>query len=209
MRNRLVIDSACKQIEISERMAEREGFEPPVRFPVHLISRESQSRDRRIPKHKFPEDSNYPLPSLLLIPAHSCEQVFHNSFTVIVHNQGEGQSMSESDFGTCPTGQHITDFRQCGFAGCVDLQPLAKVKRWKYRLEESYEAESASHVRGDGRWFVEILCQHGLIYPCGGSYLLAYAKAGTVKHLINLDLDVYQTDGTAACSSFTWIGWTK
>jgi hypothetical protein len=39
MRNRLVIDSACKQIEISERMAEREGFEPPVRFPVHLISR--------------------------------------------------------------------------------------------------------------------------------------------------------------------------
>jgi hypothetical protein len=43
MRNRLVIDSACKQIEISERMAEREGFEPPVRFPVHLISSQAPS----------------------------------------------------------------------------------------------------------------------------------------------------------------------
>ena len=41
-------------------LAEREGFEPPVRFPVHLISRDQAKRDRSISKHKFTEENNYP-----------------------------------------------------------------------------------------------------------------------------------------------------
>ena len=45
---------------ILEGLAEREGFEPPVRFPVHLISRDQRKRDRSISKHKFTEENNYP-----------------------------------------------------------------------------------------------------------------------------------------------------
>jgi len=33
-----------------KELAEREGFEPPVRFPVHLISREAELYDRSIPE---------------------------------------------------------------------------------------------------------------------------------------------------------------
>jgi hypothetical protein len=53
-------------------LAEREGFEPPVRFPVHLISRDQAKRDRSISKHKFTEENNYPLPSFLRISANLC-----------------------------------------------------------------------------------------------------------------------------------------
>src|SRR5262249_42405428 len=34
-----------------------------------------------------------------------------------------------------------------------------------------------AHVKGDGRWFVEIVCQRGLIYPAGGLDLTAYTKS--------------------------------
>jgi hypothetical protein len=108
-----------------------------------------------------------------------------------------------SDFGTCPTGQHVTDFRQCGFAGCVDLGAWAKANRYRYRLEESYKAENSAHVRGDGRWFVEILCRNGLIYPRGGSTLLAYAKGGVVRRMVDLGLDIHQTDGSARVFKFS------
>src|SRR6266508_4194782 len=101
-----------------------------------------------------------------------------------------------ADLGACPTAKHVTDFRQCGFAGCVDLQVWAKAKRYRYRLEESYEAESNSHIRGDGRWFVEVLCQNGLIYPCGGLYLLAYVTA--TRRLV-ADLDGVQR--TSQCDA--------
>jgi hypothetical protein len=102
-----------------------------------------------------------------------------------------------ADLGACPTAKHVSDFRQCGFAGCVDLRVWAKAKRYKYRLEESYEAETNAHIRGDGRWFVEILCRHGLIYPCGGLHLLAYVKRGLVSDIAQLgadDVRLYQKD---------------
>jgi len=74
----------------------------------------------------------------------------------------------ETELGICPTGEHLGDCRRCGFAGCVDLRPWAKANRYRFRLEESYGAESNTHVRGDGRWYVEILCKRGTIYPYGG-----------------------------------------
>ena len=68
-------------------LAEREGFEPPVRFPVHLISREQSKRDVRIDNHKFTAENNYPLPSLLRISANLCSQFLHNSFTATSAHQ--------------------------------------------------------------------------------------------------------------------------
>src|SRR5438445_11607981 len=107
--------------------------------------------------------------------------------------------MANEDLGACPTNQHLTDCRQCGFAGCVDLRPWARANRYRSRLEESYKAENDAHVKGDGRWFVEILCGNGLIYPCGGTTLLAYAKSGVKADVRALGEDVrhHQTDGKA------------
>jgi hypothetical protein len=85
-----------------------------------------------------------------------------------------------SGLGSCPTGEHISH-PQCGYIGCVDLMPWAKANRYRYHLEESYRAEDNMHVRGDGRWFVEILCKHGLIYPKGGNMLLAVANIGVCQ----------------------------
>jgi hypothetical protein len=107
------------------------------------------------------------------------------------------------DLGSCPTHKHVTDFRQCGFAGCVDLRVWAKAHRYRWRFEESYQAENDAHVRGDGRWFVEIPCKHGVIYPKGGQVLLAYASRGVKRHLAELGLECHQTDGDAEVFRFS------
>jgi hypothetical protein len=96
------------------------------------------------------------------------------------------------NLGACPTGKHTTDFRQCDFAGCVDLKPWAKANRYRWRFEQSYQAENDLHVKGDGRWFVEVLCKYGLIYPKGGDTLLAYANRGVKGHLAELGLEHYR-----------------
>jgi len=80
------------------------------------------------------------------------------------------------NLGACPTGEHVSH-PLCGYIGCVDLRPWAKANRYRYRLEQSYQAENNAHVKGDGRWFVEVLCQRGLIYPAGGLDLAAYTKS--------------------------------
>jgi hypothetical protein len=48
-----------------------------------------------------------------------------------------------------------------------------------------------------GRWFVEVPCRNGLIYPYGGTILLAYAKGGVLNRVAELgpDLQPHQTDG--------------
>jgi hypothetical protein len=74
--------------------------------------------------------------------------------------------MELTDLGACATGEH-EKHPQCGYIGCVDLRIWAKAHKYRYRFEESHQAESDPHVRGDGRWFVEIVCQRGLIYPAG------------------------------------------
>ena len=48
---------------------------------------------------------------------------------------------------SCPNGQHTKDFRQCGYAGCIDLHPWAVLHRYKWRYEESYKAERQSRMR--------------------------------------------------------------
>ena len=57
---------------------------------------------------------------------------------------------------------------------CVDLRPIAKANRWKWHFEESWKAEKDPAARAEGSWYVELLCKRGLIYPAGGSDLLAY-----------------------------------
>ena len=102
-----------------------------------------------------------------------------------------------ADLGTCPTGKHKTDFSQCGFAGCVDLRPWCKEHRYRWRFEQSHHVELDPHVKGDGGWFVEVICQNGLLYPYGGETVLAYAKSGVCSDLAVLGLQQYQSDGSA------------
>jgi hypothetical protein len=54
---------------------------------------------------------------------------------------------------------------------CIDLRPWAKANRYRWRYEESYLAERPEN-RGDGHWYVEVLCHNGLIYPKGGNVYL-------------------------------------
>jgi len=113
----------------------------------------------------------------------------------------EGRNGNSLD--VCPTGEHSIPHPQCGFAGCMDLRPWAKANRYRFRLEESYRAESSTHVRGDGRWYVEILCKNGLIYPYGGTQLLAHTKSRTASAFAKLPgVHLYQTDGTARVLKF-------
>ena len=111
--------------------------------------------------------------------------------------------LNSDNLGVCPTGEHFLTHPQCGFAGCVDLRPWAKANRYRFRLEESYRVESFAHVRGDGRWYVEILCKNGLIYPHGGTNLLAYAKPGASPDIAKLPgVHLHQTKGRARVFKF-------
>jgi len=105
--------------------------------------------------------------------------------------------------GVCPTREHSTTHSQYGFAGCVDLRLWAKANRYRFRLEESYRVESSTHIRGDGRWYVEILCKNGLIYPHGGTNILVYAKPGVAPVIAKLlSVPPYQTEGRAHVFKF-------
>src|SRR5690242_17262948 len=77
---------------------------------------------------------------------------------------------------------------------CIDLREWCKAHRYRWHFEESYLAEKPEN-RGDGRWYVEVLCKHGLIYPHGGNTLLAYANRGVKRHIAGLGLEHHQTDG--------------
>jgi hypothetical protein len=91
-----------------------------------------------------------------------------------------------TDLGACPTGEHpTTGHRYCGHAGCVDLRVWASARRYRTRLEDSYQAETDSDVKGDGRWYVEVPCRYGLIYPWGGDVLVAWI--GSYQARIRLD----------------------
>ncbi len=117
--------------------------------------------------------------------------------------QSLSSGLSSDNLGVCPTREHSITHPQCGFAGCVDLRLWAKANRYRFRLEESYRAESFPHVRGDGRWYVEILCKSGIIYPYGGTQLLTHAKSRTASAIAKLPgVHLYQTDGTARVLKF-------
>lgn len=85
---------------------------------------------------------------------------------------------------------------------CIDLRPWAKAHRCRWRYEESYGAEKPEN-RGDGRWYVEVLCKYGLIYPNGGDTLLAYCSRGVKRHVAGLgDVEHHQSDGDAEVLRF-------
>jgi hypothetical protein len=79
---------------------------------------------------------------------------------------------------------------------CIDLRPWAKEHRYRWRYEESYQAEKPEN-RGDGRWYVEIVCRYGLIYPKGGNTLLAYCSSSTKRKVVAVGpgIEHYQQDG--------------
>lgn len=56
-----------------------------------------------------------------------------------------------------------------------DLRPWAKEHRYRVRYEESFQAEKDPAVRGDGRDYVEIVCDRGIIYPIGDDVIAAKA----------------------------------
>jgi hypothetical protein len=88
---------------------------------------------------------------------------------------------------------------------CVDLRPLARARRWRWRFEESYQAERDLATRGDGRWYVEVLCRRGMIYPAGGDQLIAYTDTrGVLRKLLALDpaLRVHQHGDAEASVRF-------
>lgn len=60
---------------------------------------------------------------------------------------------------------------------CIDLRAWADKHRYRWRLEESYKAEKDPEARGDGCWYVEVMCKYGLIYPWGEGDLLAFTDA--------------------------------
>ena len=57
---------------------------------------------------------------------------------------------------------------------CFDLRPWAKKHGYKTQYDPSYYAETNAEAKGDGRWYVEIPCKYGLIYPMGGNRLQVY-----------------------------------
>jgi hypothetical protein len=74
---------------------------------------------------------------------------------------------------------------------CIDLRVVAKDKHWKWRFEESYRAEKDPEARGDGRWYVEILCKKGLIYPWGNEDLLAFTSTkGILAQLLSIGSEI-------------------
>jgi hypothetical protein len=86
---------------------------------------------------------------------------------------------------------------------CIDLRPWAKANRFRWHYEESYHAERPEN-RGDGRWFVEVLCKYGLIYPKGEGMLLAYASPGMKSKIRDIRADVvhHQSDGNSEVFRF-------
>ncbi|MBN2371770.1 MAG: hypothetical protein JXO72_14910 [Vicinamibacteria bacterium] len=65
---------------------------------------------------------------------------------------------------------------------CVDLREIAKARRWRWRYEASYKAEKNPEVRGDGRWYVELVCRRGTVYPYGGDELAAFTDVKNVRN---------------------------
>jgi hypothetical protein len=72
----------------------------------------------------------------------------------------------------------------------VDLRELARVRRWRWHYEESYRAERDPAARGDGRWYVEIPCRRGKVYPFGGELVAWVQRQEVLRELLALGPDV-------------------
>lgn len=71
---------------------------------------------------------------------------------------------------------------------CIDLRPWADVHRYRWRYEESCKAERDTETRGDGSWYVEVICWKGLLYSWGDDELTAYTASPRVwRSLLALD----------------------
>lgn len=55
---------------------------------------------------------------------------------------------------------------------CIDLRPICKERRWKWRFEGGFRADHITPSNLTAPWYVEIICKNGLIYPKGGDELL-------------------------------------
>ena len=86
---------------------------------------------------------------------------------------------------------------------CIDLRPWAKKNHYRWRYEASYLAETLEN-RGDGRWYVEVLCQNGAIYPYGSDLLCAYVNSRVRSKLKGVGSH-HQWDGGAEVIKFAPI----
>lgn len=82
---------------------------------------------------------------------------------------------------------------------CIDLRPICKANRWRYRLEESFKAEKDPAERAQVGWYIEILCKYGLIYPWGEEDLPVFTSGSITRgKLARLGLKRHQSgDGEA------------
>ena len=71
---------------------------------------------------------------------------------------------------------------------CVDLRPWANNNRYRWRFEESFRAERDPELRDDSRWYVEVLCRRGLLYPHGDDLVCAWVESSYARReLLRLD----------------------
>ena len=80
---------------------------------------------------------------------------------------------------------------------CIDLRPICKERRWRWRFEPSYKADHMSSVNLDAPWYVEVPCINGLIYPVGDDNLLACIEEHPrmISKLRNLGPEVVHHQG--------------
>lgn len=88
----------------------------------------------------------------------------------------------------------------------MDLRVWAKANRYRTKLEESYAAETDAHVKGDGRWYVEVPCKRGKLYPRGGDTIVAWTNSYATR--VKLDalagLKASRTEGPTESSGTVW-----
>jgi hypothetical protein len=85
---------------------------------------------------------------------------------------------------------------------CIDLRPWADSHRYRWRYEEGAGAQMAQDEQ-EAPWYVEVICEHGLIYPKGKNALLAYSSAGTKRRVAAIPgTEHHQHDGNAEVFRF-------
>jgi len=69
-----------------------------------------------------------------------------------------------------------------------DLRPWAAARRYRVRLDESFDHEADAATRGDGRAYVEVPGRRGTLYPLGPTNVAAWtATRGVLAALLALD----------------------
>ena len=67
--------------------------------------------------------------------------------------------------------------------------------KYKVRYEDSYYAQYGENARTVDPWYMILLCQHGHIFPCGGTRLAASATRMIGRKLLTIPGTEVKQDG--------------